>query len=154
MNLEELKGITTRSRNKPKRGFGGSIGYRGQGVPKHGGDRRPSMFGLLLVACAVVAVLVTVDYGSNAGKIYRGVEGGTIPLGGKTPEEARGIVEDHLASDLREIRFVGGPQEVSIAPGKIGVRYDVEGTVDRAYAVGREGGVLARLGERLLAFFG
>ena len=62
-----------------------------------GGKRRKGKSGRrfvasVLVACAVVSVLVAADYWSSTGKIHRGVEVGSVALGGKTPAEAEEIV--------------------------------------------------------------
>ena len=60
----------------------------------------------LLIVCAVVAALVVLDYWTNHGKIYRGVEAGDVALGGKTPEEARQILEERTGG-LGEIDLTG-----------------------------------------------
>jgi len=105
----------------------------------------------VLVLCAVLALLVAADYWSNQGEIYRGVAVGSVDLGGKTPDEARALVEQQAASDLQEIRFTGGPQELSLSPQRLGLSFDAEGTVEDAYNVGREGSILKRLGDRMVA---
>ena len=116
---------------------------------------RPRIVGpALIVACAIVSVLLAVDYWTNAGQIYRGVSVGGVALGGKTPEEASGIVRERAAEALEEIRLTGEVGEFSIAAGEVGLDFDVAGTVDRAYAVGRRGGVVERLGDRLAASWG
>src|SRR5215217_5457503 len=63
--------------------------------------RRHKIVAPVLVVCALVAVLVLVDYWSNVGRIYPGVEVGTVPLGDKTREEARQVVEDQLTGTLK-----------------------------------------------------
>ncbi len=60
---------------------------RGEAVPRRdrngGGDgarRVRSVGGAVIVLCALVAALVALDYWSNAGAVYRGVEvGAHIP---------------------------------------------------------------------------
>lgn len=106
----------------------------------------------VLIACALVAVLVAASAWANAGKVYRGVEVGSVPLGGKTPEEARSALEAR-AGELERIQL-DGPSEAAIGAGEMGVDYDVAATVERAYAVGREGGIATRLGDRIKATFG
>lgn len=105
----------------------------------------------LVILCAVVSVLVAVDYWTNAGRIYRGVEVGEVDLGGKTPAEAEKVLKDLTAGG--GIRLAG-PGGSSVAAEEIGVEYDVAATVDNAYAVGREGNLLERLSDRLQAAFG
>ncbi len=116
--------------------------------------RRRKILGTVLVICAVVAVLVAADYWANAGKIYRGVAVGDVSLSGNTPEEARQAIEERSANGFEEIRFTGGPQEFALDAGEIDLSFDVAGTVDRAYAVGREGSIPKRFGDRIAAAWG
>ncbi len=109
---------------------------------------------LVVVACALVSVLVAADYWANDGEIYRGVSVGGAALGGKTPEEARGLVRERGVEALGEIRLAGEGRKFTLAAGEVGLNLDASGTVDRAYAVGRQGGVLQRLGDRLAASWG
>jgi vancomycin resistance protein YoaR len=89
----------------------------------------------------------------NYDKIYPGVSVGGVPLGGKTSEEAQGIVEEHARS-LDEIELDGGSKEFAVSASRLGVEFDVRTAVDRAYAVGRQGGILKRTKERLEATLG
>ncbi len=119
------------------------------------GKRKGRRFtGTVLVLCAVVAALVAADYWANAGEIYRGVEVAGVDVGGKTPEEAQEILDGQAASALQEIRFTGGPEELVLTAEQAGVSFDAADTVDRAYAVGREGNVLERLVGRVKAAWG
>lgn len=113
--------------------------------------RRRRIVGVVLVVCAVAALLVAADYWANAGKIFEGVTIGDVPVGGETPEEARSMVEERSDNALGELRFTGGPEEFSLSAADAGLNVDVEGSVDRAYAVGREGSILKRIGERMEA---
>ena len=121
---------------------------------RKGGRSRRGILGVILVVCAVVAVLVAADYWANAGKIFQGVTVGNVSVGGETPEEARGMVEEHAADELGEFRFTGGPEEFTLSARDINLNVDAAGTVDRAYAVGREGSILKRIGERMEAAWG
>jgi vancomycin resistance protein YoaR len=107
---------------------------------------------LLLVCALVVALLVAADYWTNYGKIYRGVSAGGVDLGGKTPEEARNILEEQTGG-LKEIKLTG-PEEFTIPSKDVDVNFDVQATVDRAYAVGRQGDVLKRIDEGIKGTWG
>jgi vancomycin resistance protein YoaR len=107
----------------------------------------------VIVICAIVAVLVAADFWLNSGKIHRGVEVGSVSLGGKTPAEARQIVRDQAMGPLKEFDFEG-PAHFTRRAGEMGVSFNIDETVDKAYAVGREGNILERLSERLRASFG
>ncbi len=98
-------------------------------------------------------MLVAFDYWSNSGKIYRGVEVGPAEVGGKTLAEARGIVEAEAAGPLEQIRL-SGSEDISFSKDELGISLDSETTLDEAYAVGREGNILERLGKRIGAAWG
>ena len=121
-----------------------------------GGRRRRSVgrgiAGPIIIICALVAVLVAADYGLNSGKIHRGVEVGNVSLGGMEPAEARDVVRERAMGPLQEIELTG-PARFSRTASELGVNFHVDSTVEKAYAVGREGNVLDRLGERLRAGF-
>ncbi|MDQ4063848.1 MAG: VanW family protein [Actinomycetota bacterium] len=108
----------------------------------------------MLVACALVATLAALDYWVNSGKIFDGVAVGGVPVGGQTPTEAGRMIDERGGKALQEIRFTGGPEEFALTAKEIGLNLDTESTVDRAYAVGREGSIPKRIGERLEAAWG
>jgi vancomycin resistance protein YoaR len=143
-NPEEKTGLRSESRDQ------------GNETPpaKYVGRRRRRIAGPLIVACAVVAVMVMADYWVNAGKVYYVVRIGDMDLGGKTQAEAENMVRQRTDGALEQIRFTEGPEDASRSAEEMGVDFDVEGTVDEAYAVGREGNVLERLGQRVDAFLG
>ncbi len=118
-----------------------------------GGDRRRRVIVSVLVICAVLAALVAANYWSNSGRIYQGVSVGSIPVGGKTPEEARQIVEQNTEGALKQIELTG-PEELTLSADRLAVNFDVWASVDQAYAVGRQGGILDRIGDRIEATWG
>jgi vancomycin resistance protein YoaR len=119
---------------------------------KHSRQRR-SIAGPVIIVCAIIAVLVAADFWLNTGRIHRGVEVGSVSLGGKTPAEARQVVRDHVMGPLKDIDF-DGPAHFTRDAGAMGMSFNVDETVNKAYAVGREGNILERLSERLRASFG
>jgi vancomycin resistance protein YoaR len=122
----------------------------GFGSTKMYGRKKRSIAGPIVVVCAVIAVLVAADHFLNAGEIYRGVEVGDVALGGRTPAEAEEIVQERATGALKEIEF-SGPEQFTRTAKEMGVSFNVDATVDEAYAVGREGNILERLGERALS---
>jgi vancomycin resistance protein YoaR len=129
-------------------------GGNGGGYRARSGVRGRKITGPVLAVCAVVAVLVALDYWSNAGNVYGGVEVGGVPLGGKTPEEARRTLEERASGAPEEIRLTGPGGGFALSKEEMGFRLDVAASVEEAYAVGRRGGIAKRLGERLRAAFG
>ncbi len=133
---------------------GGYTGY-GPGEGMFGKRRRGRIAGPIIIVCAIIAVLVAADYLVNSGKVYRGVEVGNVALGGKTPAEARQAIEDRVIGDLKEIQFAGPQgQKDSFTARQMGLDFQVQSTVNQAYAVGREGNVLERLMDRGSALIG
>ena len=128
---------------------------KGAGKAKKYRNSRRKVTGPVLIICAVVSVLVAANYWTNHDKIYQGVAVGNVALGGKTPEEAREILEERGASAFEKIRFTGGPgEEFILTAEEMGLDFDASGTANKAYAVGREDGILQRIGDRMKASWG
>ena len=128
---------------------------RPPGSPVKRSRGRASRFiAVSILLCALVSALVAVEGVTSAGEIRRGVSVGEIDLGGKTPERARAILSRHSPWRLEGIRLTGPGGEVAAPVGELGVRLDARSTAERAYAVGRRGGLLVRLAERVRAPFG
>jgi vancomycin resistance protein YoaR len=106
----------------------------------------------LFIVCAVVAALVVVDYWTNHGKIYQGVEVGDVALGGMTPQEAQQTLEERTGG-LKEIEITGA-EDFTLSSDELGVDFDAQRTADQAYEVGREGGILKRIYDRMEATWG
>ena len=149
-DFAEVRPLSLKNRRERQRSshVGGDFSLNGYyGGTKRYGRKRRNIAGPIVIACAVIAVLVAADYLMNSGRIYRGVEVGDVALGSKTPAEARQILEERATGALKEIGF-SGPQQFTRTAKEMGVSFNIEATVDKAYAVGREGNVLERLGER------
>ena len=125
----------------------GSTGRRKRGILR-------KIAGPVVIVCAILAVLVAVDHWINAGKIYGGVEVGTMDLGGKTPNEARGLIQDRTTGALKKFKFSGPEGESTFTAKEMGVNFDVSASVDKAYSVGRRGNILERVAERAKAAYG
>jgi vancomycin resistance protein YoaR len=125
--------------------------YRSGGTSGRRSKRR-GFAGPIIIACALVAVLVAADFWLNSGRVHRGVEVGNVSLGGMEPAEARQVVRERALGPLQEVELTG-PERFSRSAEELGVNFHVNATVDKAYAVGREGSLPERLGERLRAAF-
>ena len=136
---------------RTERGGGGYGDYRSGGTGGRRSKRR-GFAGPIIVICALVAVLVAADFWLNSGKVHRGVEVGNVSLGGMEPAEAREVVRERALGPLQDIELTG-PDRFSRSAEELGMNFHVDATVDEAYAVGREGNLLERLGERLRAAF-
>ncbi len=110
-------------------------------------------FAVLVVLCAVIVALVAIDSWAGAGKVHRGVQAGGVDLGGMTPEQAQNAFEERAQNAPREVRLDGpGGQDLTLT--KMGASFDAGVTVEKAYAVGREGNIAERVSERWSAVFG
>ena len=142
--------LKDRREGRSERDVQGGYSPARPGRGKRSGGRASRFVGPVLIACAIIAVLVAADYFVNSGKIYRGVEVGTVPLGGETPAEARDSVQERATGALKEIEL-SGPELFTRTASEMGVSFNVGKTVDDAYAVGRGGNIMERLGERARA---
>jgi vancomycin resistance protein YoaR len=128
-----------------------------EGWGREGREGRRSGFGavgLLIFACALIAVAVAADYRLNQDRIYRGIYVGSIDVGGLSPSEAERLVRERSASRLDEITFRGPGDDVTLTAERLGIQVDVGRTVSEAYSVGRSGSILERLGDRFEAATG
>jgi vancomycin resistance protein YoaR len=143
--------LKNRDERQGGRYVGGSYTPNGGLGTKSFGRKRRSIAGPILIACAVLAVLVAADTLLNSGRIYRGVEVGDVALGGSTLAEARQIIQERATGAVKEIQLSDPDRQLTRTSKEMGVRFNVDATVDEAYAVGREGNILERLGERARA---
>ncbi|QIN82442.1 hypothetical protein GBA63_07110 [Rubrobacter tropicus] len=123
---------------------------RGRRPIRRGGGRAVRA---VVLACAALSVLVALDHLSSSGEIRPGVSVGGVALGGKTPEEAREALGS-LAFSRGEVRMTGPGEGAAIPARRLDLRFDAETTVERAYAVGREGGIAERISDRAGSLLG
>ena len=127
-------------------------GSGGLGLPRINGS---SVLRAVLVFFALFAVLVAADSWANSGEIYRGVTVAGTPVGGKTPEEARKLVQKRLAENVpANITLTGAGEGVALSSEQLGISFDPNSTIARAYNVGRTGGIGGRLSQRISSTFG
>jgi len=117
-------------------------------------DRATSLAAAAILTCAAFSALVAVDGLANAGEIRGGVFAGSVTLGGKTPGEAREILSRRSPRALGEIRLLGSHGDLAVPAVNLGADLDAGATAEKAYAVGRRGGFLERLSDRVRAPFG
>lgn len=120
-----------------------------RGVLRYGGGA----VGLVAAVLMVLAMVAAADYLLNAGEIRRGVRVGELSMGGKTPAEARELVESRASATFDSVDF-GGREGSSLAGEELGVKVYVASTVEEAYSVGRRGGIQQRLSDVLRSYLG
>jgi hypothetical protein len=112
----------------------------------------------VLVALGLVGAivyLVVVELGISAGRIHHGVSLSGVDVGGLNETEAVDRLEER-AGRLEEAPIVvqGGGIERRLHPATILWRPRLDRSASKAMGVGRDGGLLRALGDRLQAWFG
>ena len=103
----------------------------------------------------LVLFLVLAEIALSSGRIHPGVSMAGVPLGGMSPESARSILETELPAKIEQPVVVShGKRSWKVTAADVGLTFDYDGMIDRAMAVGREGGVLNAIGGRFDAWFG
>ena len=110
---------------------------------------------LLGTVLGLLAFLVIVDLGVNAGRIHRGVEVAGIDVGGLTEDEAYGKLYP-IGEEMSQtpIVFFGETFDCPVVPEDLRWGPQVAGTADAAYGVGRAEDLLTDALDRLKAWFG
>lgn len=100
-------------------------------------------------AAGIVALLLVAFVGvqiADRGRIRAGVGAFGVDLGGMTREEATAALSEAIAVQSRQtLRLTDGEQVWAISRADLGVRVDIAGAVEDAYAQGRSGWGPSRL---------
>ncbi len=107
----------------------------------------------LVAVCALAAYLAIVDLGVNAGRIHYGVSVNHVNVGGLTALEASAELEER-AEELEQepVLFEFEGIRRSFFPRDIGWRPNSLDNAERAMRVGRAGGPLSALEQRIRAW--
>jgi len=116
---------------------------------------RPSKRGWALIA--VLALLLssyTADSVAAIGRVRSGVKVGTLPLGGRTVDQARSMLINRarLLTSTGATLYADG-KRVSVTPAAVGFTPDIESTLAHAMEVGRSGNVVVRIWHRVRSLF-
>lgn len=104
----------------------------------------------VLAFLGLVAWLIVVDLGVNAGRIHRGVAAGGVDIGGLSQDDAFRALSERADLLLEKPSvFTAENVQCSFFPEELGWGPQVASTVDRAYAIGRESGLIGSLLQRL-----
>jgi len=111
-----------------------------------------------IIAAAVAGVLVlgiVIDIVATQGRVNPGVRVGDVAVGSMMPGEARAALATAFAAGSKQpVTAVFGTQTWKVTDQQIGVRVDATASIDAAMEVGRTGGVLQMLAQRIGALFG
>jgi vancomycin resistance protein YoaR len=118
------------------------------------GDRARIVAIAAAALAGVLVLAIVVDIVATQGRVNPGVRVGDVAVGSMTPSEARTALTTAVAAGSRKpVTAVLGTQEWKVTAEEIGVRVDATESVDTAMAVGRTGGVVTMLGQRIGALF-
>ncbi|MHB0935786.1 MAG: VanW family protein [Armatimonadota bacterium] len=125
-------------------------------TPSPGSARKRSraLIGTLICLGLVLAALGAGSYFllPHNDRMLTGVSVNGKALGGQTRAEAQAAVEASLARETeRQVTLTAASEQRAITLAALGIRPDVDGTIDRAYGVGRQGSIFSRLAQAMQA---
>ncbi|MGI8915374.1 MAG: VanW family protein [Chloroflexota bacterium] len=117
--------------------------------------RKNSGAGALIVLGLLVALVIggaALYEGSHVGSIYPGIRIGGQDVGNLSRAQAADKLQQTLDSvSAHQVQVTYGGRQWTTTFADLGLRYDVSGSVDAAYAIGRQTNPLARLGDQFVA---
>lgn len=124
------------------------------------GTRRKPRFGWLLWLLTGVLAIVLIGgtafalawQGQYAGKIYQGVSIMGIDVGGKTPDAAKKLLSERVESFVSQpVTLTWRGKEWRPRSEQLGIKIDIDSTVDGAFKVGRSGDIVGNTGQQWVA---
>ena len=149
--LRLFRRVDFRGNDELPAGFLARESGRKRGRERTAARVRRGLPGLILAMIGLVIAVAVFDYLENSGEIHSGVRVGEVSLGGMEPAQAREKLQERASENLNLLELRGGDAEARIPAQEIGLRLDARESVQRAYSVGREGNVLARVRDRAAA---
>ncbi len=105
-----------------------------------------AVLGVILVASLILTNMFS---GQDDSVICEGISINGIEVGGMTPEEAKGVVEDYVAElQNRELTIQVDAEQIVTTIGNLGYGCNVDAAIEKAFAMGKTGGFLNRYREQ------
>lgn len=119
-------------------------------------EQKGSLFtGILLGAAIFLILLISSIVGVKAfylGRVYPGVSIAGVEVAGLTRLQARGLLEDRVRyPTLGTITLVSDEERWQKSPAQLGMSFQTNETVEKAYAYGREGSIFVQIIDMLNA---
>jgi vancomycin resistance protein YoaR len=116
---------------------------------------RPTRRGWTIVALvALLLASYTADAVASIGRVRSGVTAGSLKLGGKTRDEAKGLLNERAQLLISQpVELFADNHRITVSPSEIGFRPEVSKTLDEAAGVGRRGNLIVRVWHRFRALF-
>ncbi|MGI6085694.1 MAG: VanW family protein [Acetivibrionales bacterium] len=109
------------------------------------GKKLPILF--ISVFSVLVIILVILGLLLNSSKIYHGVLIGNKDVGGHTKESLFAYLQNLFEKNFHHtfITFSGSQFERTVSISEMGIKLDIGAMTEKAYGIGREGNIAARL---------
>ena len=107
------------------------------------------LIGIFLSLLLILSISTSYVYAKilNTEEIYKNINVENFHLGGMTRQEAISFLKDKMDTSQVQIRLYEDNQEYLIALDEINFKYNIEDSVDKAFAIGREGNIFERYSE-------
>jgi vancomycin resistance protein YoaR len=115
------------------------------GIARLRWDRQQAIASLAVLSVVLAALGVGLLFyaSSHQSRMYEGVSVAGVDLSGMTRSQARAALEPVLTTYAQQpIELTGAEGDFTVVPAEAGMRFDIDATVDRAYAYGRTGNLL------------
>ncbi|MDX1619984.1 MAG: VanW family protein, partial [Nitriliruptorales bacterium] len=107
-----------------------------------------------VVVVGLAAMSLLAIWFVQRGEILPGVSVEGIEVGGLAPADAETALADTIAARQSDpVIFTLGEREFELQPSTISHTVDIDGTIDEAMAIGRDGGFVADLVDRVRSFW-
>jgi vancomycin resistance protein YoaR len=117
--------------------------------------RRRALVVSLVIVSVVLVTAAVVDAWSSAGRVHPGVSVGGLQVGGKTPGAAAAALKAALpAETTTPVTVRRGSRTWAVTTHMIGASFDYANLTDQAMSVGRSGGPLGSVGQRIQSWLG
>jgi vancomycin resistance protein YoaR len=125
---------------------------RGRRGRSAGGPSRAALIAGCVAALLAFATLANVVV--SWGRVQPGVRVGSVDVGTMSPQDARVALDAAFAKGASSpVTLASGARSFPVRASAIGARLDTTRSVDAAMAVGRAGGLLRAIGDRVVATF-
>jgi vancomycin resistance protein YoaR len=111
-------------------------------------NRRSIFLAVCLLLLSLFS-LILADGLISLGQVHSGIKIGDVYVGSLTPQQAKEKLESRLNPALHkpvEIKYESNSRQIT--PGQFDVRVSIQKSVDKAYAIGREGGLIQQIRQR------
>jgi len=119
-------------------------------IPEKISDKRIKPYFLIFYAILIISILYNLAY---ARRVIPGVRVAGINIGGMSFYQAKRILEKSEEGVFKELKFRYEDKVFTIKDSDIELKYDLDGTVAKAFEVGRTGNILIDTKDKIASLF-